>query len=701
MRSLAFSRPDLLWTLLAALLPLLIHLLNRHRTRRQPFAAMEFLLRVQRQSRRRLLLRQLLLLLLRTVVIAALALAAAGPRLVAGRQAPRSGLRQTVLVLDLSLSMRSRLERHECFQQALRRARRYLRQAGPGERFCLLGAGQDIEVLATPCNERAAPLLDRLSGLRPGWGTSDLSAAALRAVELLGQQAPAGRRRVILLSDAAAHAFPEPLPADSLAGVELVVDAVCGTDTRDNLAVAAAGVHQQGQAIAVEAAVRLYGEQRHQTRLTIATLPDERVLASGFVSLAGNSQGSKRFSLRAGPAPRLAEVSLEAADALAADDRRQVLLPGHRSARLLLVDGQMSPLPLRDELFYLENALSQAQASAAGLSYRVITPERLGREKLSSTEVVVLANCAAPGPAALASLRAFVAGGGGLLLTAGEHTDIDASNRLLGELLPWPLRDVVPLGDNRPGQQPEGLVLGRVDTSHPVLQAFGPEQIAALRRVRTWRAVALEPGRARPGSRVLLEYENGTPALVEGRYRRGRVVLLTSTLDRDWNNWPTRGSYLPFFQRLLAYLSGRLERRPPPEVAVGEPVELPRDGEATRLELRAPDGSSRSVDLGAGTTADFPAVRFGGTLLPGWWSIRARSGSGAEVTYPFPGFFVRLPPGESDLQVIATDKLRARLGSQARLLTAGDEQDRSRRLDWLMLLLAAAAVLAESFLVRR
>ncbi|MBW1871901.1 MAG: BatA domain-containing protein, partial [Deltaproteobacteria bacterium] len=39
MNILVFTQPALLWGLTAASLPLIIHLINRHRARRQPFAA--------------------------------------------------------------------------------------------------------------------------------------------------------------------------------------------------------------------------------------------------------------------------------------------------------------------------------------------------------------------------------------------------------------------------------------------------------------------------------------------------------------------------------------------------------------------------------------------------------------------------------------------------------------------------------------
>ena len=49
--------------------PIIIHLLNRMRFRRVPFAAMEFLLQSQKRNRRRVLIEQLLLLLMRVAIV--------------------------------------------------------------------------------------------------------------------------------------------------------------------------------------------------------------------------------------------------------------------------------------------------------------------------------------------------------------------------------------------------------------------------------------------------------------------------------------------------------------------------------------------------------------------------------------------------------------------------------------------------------
>ena len=106
-----FLNPALLAGALLFAVPLLIHLLNRQRHNKQPWAAMEFLLRAFQKQRNRLRTENLLLLLLRCLVPIVLALAIARPML---QQATGlltgAGIVHHVIVLDGSYSMGLRQE---------------------------------------------------------------------------------------------------------------------------------------------------------------------------------------------------------------------------------------------------------------------------------------------------------------------------------------------------------------------------------------------------------------------------------------------------------------------------------------------------------------------------------------------------------------------------------------------------------------
>ena len=80
----AFLNPLLLWAIPLAALPVIIHLLNRRRFTRVPWAAMEYLLAAMKRNRKRLRMEQWLVLLLRTLAVLFLILLVARPQLEGG-----------------------------------------------------------------------------------------------------------------------------------------------------------------------------------------------------------------------------------------------------------------------------------------------------------------------------------------------------------------------------------------------------------------------------------------------------------------------------------------------------------------------------------------------------------------------------------------------------------------------------------------
>ena len=104
-----FVYPSLLWGLLIAAVPVLIHLINMMRHRRVRWAAMEFLLASQKKNRAWVLLKQLLLLLLRMAIVAGVVAAVAQP-LLRSDLAGLLGRSKThhIVLLDDSFSMSDR-----------------------------------------------------------------------------------------------------------------------------------------------------------------------------------------------------------------------------------------------------------------------------------------------------------------------------------------------------------------------------------------------------------------------------------------------------------------------------------------------------------------------------------------------------------------------------------------------------------------
>jgi len=61
-------------------------------------------------------------------------------------------------------------------------------------------------------------------------------------------------------------------------------------------------------------------------------------------------------------------------------------------------------------------------------------------------------------------------------------------------------------------------------------------------------------------TKILAYFDKQIPAITECRYKNGKVFVVASELDRKHTNWPTFGSFLPFWRELLLYSERREQR---------------------------------------------------------------------------------------------------------------------------------------------
>ena len=361
------------------------------------------------------------------------------------------------------------------------------------------------------------------------------------------------------------------------------------------------------------------------------------------------------------------------ADALPLDDERALALRVPREVRALVVDGAPSPVKLRDEAWFVEAALG---SPASPVRPTLIDAEALPTADLRAFDVVLLLNVRSVGKRG-ADLEAFVLGGGGLFVSMGDQVDPDAVNRELAALLPLQLHLVKTAAapeagrsaGSATGQGAErgGARLARIDEAHPALAVFTGEAREGLEGARFQRYMLTRPaGRGEPPA-VLAAFDDGAPALVEARRGKGRVLLYTSTVDREWTDWPLRTSFLPAMQRFAGWLSGALDDRRETPTVVGSPRTLHLEPGRRLAALVGPDGAARPArELGA-TSA--PAADGGSDLTftprqPGVWQVQVEERGATRVDGAL-AFAAVLDARESDTRRLDPATLTAWLGGQA------------------------------------
>jgi hypothetical protein len=717
--TLSFLHPALLWGLAAAAIPVVIHLFFRRRPRPTPFPAIDFILRARRETERRLRLKKILLFVARTAVLAAIALALARPRAEQPEAAPAAvaqGPRATAIVLDASASMGYRLGGRALFERARADALGALAGLGTDEPVTAVVCGDDPPAAEPPSFDRAA-VRRALDAAELGAGHADLTACVAVAVQALSaSEAQLGLgKRLVIATDLTASAWrldaPPPMvrsPTGPVRPEVTLLDAARGASL-PNLAVTALeaepdpAVGPRGFRFAATVS-NWSGEARTDlpVQLRLGAGADAHIAVRAFadVPAGGTSRKSLAHAFPAG-GPAVVSVAL-AEDALPIDDVRVLALDVPREVRALVVDGAPSPIKYRDEAYFVETALA---SPGSPVRPRLVDAEALAAEDLSRYDVVLLLNVRSVG-AKLGELQRFVERGGGLLVALGDQIDPETYGEELPGLLPVPLHVVkTAVERGAPGSEGRAARLGEVAWQHPAFAVFSGEAREGLLGTRFFRYALARPGDGRrgDGARVIAAFDDGAPALVEGRRGQGRVLLLTTTADRDWNDWPIRTSFLPAMQRFAAYLAGGLEARRDAPTVVGAPRSIRLEDGRALAALVAPDGRERRVEAVAGlaVAADGTGATFT-PRAPGLWQVKVRE-RGQERIDPRLAFAVWPDPRESDTRRLDVAELTAYFGGATHARVEGEASaaagSRAIPLWSLLLLVGVAAFFVEGILL--
>jgi len=144
---------------------------------------------------------------------------------------------------------------------------------------------------------------------------------------------------------------------------------------------------------------------------------------------------------------------------------------------------------------------------------------------------------------------------------------------------------------------------------------------------------------------------------------RGRVILITTTLNIDWGSWPGSPAYLPFVHELARHAA---LGAPPRVVAAGEPLVEYLPAKLVGLEgtVATPDG--RTLTVPVAEQDEVAVIRIPETDQSGVYRMTVGANRREYL------FAVNVPAAttaalgsESDLRRIDPDELQATVGTAA------------------------------------
>ncbi|MEM9112023.1 MAG: BatA domain-containing protein [Myxococcota bacterium] len=692
---MSFLQPWMLLGLLTAALPIVIHLIFRSRPRRQPFPAIELLLRSVERMERRWRLRRLLLLAVRVLLLAALVLAASRPFVpkpeeLGGKVVAR-GPQHRIQVLDASMSMQAAYDGTSAFERAVARAKKDAADMGPQDRLGVVLAGAEPRLALAP-SPRRADVEATLEGLEVEWGPAELGRAVTVAGRSLAEPRPEVERSIRIYSDFTTSSIRSSAVLPEGVRIELI-DVVPETAERSNIALTGMELSPapEPRTLRVRALARSHapsgGEAR---RLELSLSSGANVLSSTWMDLVPGTIGERTLS-PSFPSAGFVPIRIHLKpDRLRADDERFGVARVQASVRTLLVDGAPSGIPKQDEVFYVESALRVGAPDHPAPV--VVTADELTEVRLQDFEVIFLVGVPNLSEPLAQSLIRFLNEGGGVFISMTESVDVDAYNELLGSVLPRPLRGLKRLGDAVGSGESAGFELLRPE--HPVLEIFEGEGREGLESARSSSFILLEPSAEAEGV-DLVRFSDGQPALMARSVERGRLMLLTTSLDRDMSDLPIRPGFVPLLRRSMLWLARSLDERRREGAVLGQAHRIEVELEVESLLVRPPEGEPIPLRR-ARPTSDF---EFRPNGRPGIYEVDAPGRPDVEgLDFP-----VNVDVAESDLRRLPSEEVEALLsGDTGELEVARVDADAPgwdpKRTASLLLLAMTLFFVAEGFL---
>jgi hypothetical protein len=693
MPRLLFSNAALLAGLATLAIPILIHLFLRRKRLRLRFSTLQFFIKHNEQDQRRRRLMNVFLLATRLLLLSLLVLAFARPYSV---NAPAvNGTRphrQIVFVLDRSVSMQASDAGTTRWSRAREKLRNMLDELGLEDRVALVeGSGA-----AAPLSPWVPPpqLKRELERLEPGFGGGELGEGLQQALKLLSLSNRGGQSAIFVISDLQRQSCQKIDAVSIPQNIEFGLLAVGETNT-PNSAVSDLALGT-GKSLLQATLANFSSEDAKEVRIEWSI--DGHATASPSITLTAASTTNVTAPLPSlNPGWHQIEARLQPGDRFPLDDTRRLAVYAPAPLNVFCVEPRQAKHVFEEETFFIVSALQPGGTNSLLSSFHVekVSPEAVGKlegaSPLQRSMVVVPALPQVPEGCGK-SLRVFAQRGGSVLFFVGDGLSASRYNSEFENMLPATLGRT----ENELAAFEQYWRLGDYDANSPVFAAFRQPRSGDLALPEFWRRFALSPVE---GAQVLTRFGDKTPFLLTRRVGQGVVVLVNTSADTAWSDWPKHKTFVPWLHGLCHFLAGdelslgvRVERA----LVAGMVSEVGLGSENSLHNFRLVQPGRNALDLKADEQGKFqlPVDR------PGFYSLLDSGGNTVRV------LAVNTPQRESDLAAFTPGQFQQQLIRTQAIGSNGnsdpaDPTDNERNF-WRLLMFTGAIILVlETILANR
>ena len=652
---MGFLNPILLFGILAAAIPLLIHLWSRRQARLVDFSSLMFLLAAHRQNVRRIQLKNLLILLLRVAIITLIALALSRPLLknqfsFAGARAKTSA----VIILDNSFSMGYQGVQAQRFEKAKEVALEVADSLRHGDSVAVILMSDIPEAVFLKLTRDLEGAKAEIRQTEVS-GRSTLVPPSLELAHDILVTAVSPNKEIYLISDFGKNGWDTwgNVPNRSSAKIFLIP---IGEDNGDNTSIEELQVSNQ-----------LIGANRSvQLNVNVNNHSDS---SPGEITLSLFVNGKKRRSLSSdapvresittnfthkfeSPGTHTGHVDLTP-DRLQVDNRRYFAYGAY---------GQIRALCVGEQTLYLTLALNPEIRTTPSTEFTIQPVSCSAQEfvdfALEDYDVLVFSDVPQLTDRARQQLQSFIRSGKSVVYFVSDKVDASSYNQFAD----WMPANLGAAMDWRPP-----LTMSKFDANHPIFDIFGADDFSGQYAPQFYQGLILGPTE---DARVIAELSDGTPLVVERRIHSGMAIVFNvSASQLDASNLMVNPNFVPLLQQTVLYTKAAQSVHDR-NLLVGETFTANyRHARATKASVGRvgnPPSLTETVSISASG-----ALKFDGTDLPGIYQVDVHGKE--RLVRDF--FAVNVEPTESDLSAIEIHEAIDRVGAQPMVTVSAESLD--------------------------
>lgn len=641
---MGFLNPILLLGVLAAAIPLLIHLWSRRQAKQVDFSSLMFLLVAHRQNVRRIQLKNLLILFLRVAIIILIALAIARPLLknqfsFAGARAKTSA----VVILDNSFSMGYQGVQGQRFEKAKQVALEVTDSLRHGDSVAVILMSDLPDAIfikltrdldTAKAEIRRAEVSSRATLVPP----------SLELAHDILETSVSPNREIYLISDFGKNGWDTWGRVPNRSGSKIYLLPV-GEANEDNMCIEELQVSNQ-----------LIGAHR-PVQLNVS-VNNHSASSRGEITLTFFIDGKKRRSLSSNvpgretvvttfthefesPGTHTGHVNLTP-DRLQIDNRRYFAFGAYGQIRVLCVG---------EQTLYMSLALNPEIQATPSTEFTILPVSCSAQEfvdfALEDYDVVIFVDVPQLTDRIKQQLQSFIRAGKSVVYFVDNKIEVPSYNQFadwlpasFGALMDW---------------QPP-LTLSEFDTVHPIFNIFGANDFSGQYAPQFYQGLIFNPAE---NARVVAKLSNGTPFAVERGLHSGIAIIFNvSASQREASNLMVNPHFVPLLQQTVLY-SKAVQSAHDRNLLVGDTFTANyRYAKATKASLERvgdPSGTTKTVSISASGVLTFDA-----TDSPGIYRVDVHGRD--RLVRDF--FAVNVEPTESDLRTIEIEEAIDRVGAE-------------------------------------